>query len=74
MTKEEFCKRLKDINLTQKEFSEITHVPYSTLNNWGFHDIQVPKWVGPFIEHYEKAKKYDAIKKMILDSKEVLYD
>ena len=72
MTKEEFCKRLKDINFTQKEFSEITHVPYSTLNNWGFHDIQVPKWVGPFIEHYEKAKKYDAIKKMILDSKEVL--
>lgn len=53
MTKEEFCKRLKDINLTQKEFSEITNVPYSTLNNWGFHDIQVPKWVGPFIEHYE---------------------
>ena len=34
MTKEEFCKRLKDINLTQKEFSEITNVPYSTLNNW----------------------------------------
>ena len=62
MTKEEFCKRLKDINLTQKEFSEITNVPYSTLNNWGFHDIQVPKWVGPFIEHYEKSKKYDSIR------------
>ena len=65
MTKEEFCKRLKDINLTQKEFSEITNVPYSTLNNWGFHDIQVPKWVGPFIEHYEKSKKYDYLMKEI---------
>ncbi len=35
-------------------------------------DIQVPKWVGPFIEHYEKSKKYDSIRKLILESKEVL--
>ena len=72
MTKEEFCKRLKDINLTQKEFSEITNVPYSTLNNWGFHDIQVPKWVGPFIEHYEKSKKYDHLIKEVFKVVKVL--
>ena len=25
----------KKLKLTQKDFAEIAHVPYSTLNNWG---------------------------------------
>ena len=35
MTKEEFCVRLKKLNLTKGFCVLIAHVPYSTLNNWG---------------------------------------
>ena len=66
MTKEEFIKRLKELNISQKEFSSIAKVPYSTINNWGFcknnKTIPVPSWVGPFLGYYEKAKKFDYIK------------
>ena len=45
---------------------------YLSTENFIPDDIQVPKWVGPFIEHYEKSKKYDSIRKLILESKEIL--
>ncbi len=70
MTKEEFCCRLKELNLTQKEFAEIAHIPYSTLNNWGSvangKIIQVPSWIKPFLEHYDKSIKYDAIREELV--------
>ena len=54
---------LKELNLSIKDFSQIADIPYSTINNWGFtkdeKTIPVPKWVNPFLEHYEKSKKYD---------------
>ena len=63
MTKEEFNARLKELNISIKDFSVIADVPYSTINNWGFKTndkiIPVPKWVVPFLEHYEKSRKYD---------------
>ena len=63
MTKEEFNSKLKELNLSIKDFSQIADIPYSTINNWGFtkddKTIPVPKWVNPFLEHYEKSKKYD---------------
>lgn len=63
MTKEEFNTRLKELNISIKDFSQIADIPYSTINNWGFtkdeKTIPVPKWVTPFLEHYEKSKKYD---------------
>lgn len=63
MTKEEFNSKLKELNLSIKDFSQIADIPYSTINNWGFtkdeKTIPVPKWVVPFLEHYEKSKKYD---------------
>ena len=63
MTKEDFSKRLKELNLSIKDFSNISDVSYSTINNWGAKAndkiIPVPKWVKPFLEHYEKSKKYD---------------
>lgn len=63
MTKEEFNTRLKELNISIKDFSIIADIPYSTINNWGFtkddKTIPVPKWVTPFLEHYEKSRKYD---------------
>ena len=71
MTKEEFCVRLKKLNLTQKDFAQIAHVPYSTLNNWGCMAngkiIQVPTWVEPFLKHYIKSVKYDKVKDQVLN-------
>ncbi|MDK2091258.1 helix-turn-helix domain-containing protein [Aliarcobacter butzleri] len=70
MTKEEFCYRLKELNLTQKDFANIAHIPYSTLNNWGTMAngkiIPVPSWVRPFLEHYDKSIKYDAIREELI--------
>ena len=69
MTKEEFNTRLKELNISIKDFSIIADIPYSTINNWGFKTndkiIPVPKWVKPFLEHYEKSKKYDYLMKEI---------
>jgi predicted transcriptional regulator len=63
MTKEEFNTRLKELNISIKDFSQIADIPYSTINNWGFRAndkiIPVPKWVVTFLEHYEKSRKYD---------------
>ncbi len=54
MTKEEFAVRLKGLNLSIKDFSFISEVPYSTINNWGARAndiiIPVPKWVTPFLK------------------------
>ena len=70
MTKEEFNTRLKELNISIKDFSIIADIPYSTINNWGFtkddKTIPVPKWVVPFLEHYEKSKKYDSLMSEIL--------
>ena len=52
MTKEEFNIRLKELGITQRDFSSIADIPYSTINNWGFKVnekvIPVPRWVAPF--------------------------
>ena len=70
MTKEEFNIRLKELGITQRDFSSIADIPYSTINNWGFKVnekvIPVPRWVGPFLEHFEKSRKYDYLLKEIL--------
>jgi len=65
MTKEEFSKRLKELNLNKKEFSFICKVSYSTVSNWGTiinnKPLAVPGWVEPFLHYYEKSKKLDYV-------------
>lgn len=69
VTKEQFNQRLKILNLSLKDFSRISNVPYSTLNNWGFckddKTIPVPAWVDSYLMFYEKSKKYDYLAKEI---------
>lgn len=71
MTKEEFNIRLKSLKINAKDFARIADIPYSTINNWGFKTndkiIPVPKWVEPFLEHYEKSRKYDYLKNEIFE-------
>ncbi len=69
MTKEEFNLKLKELNISIKDFSQIVDITYSTINNSGFtkddKTIPVPKWVNPFLKYYEKSRKYDYLMKEI---------
>ena len=69
MTKEQFLIRLKDLKLNKREFSDISTVPYSTVNNWGTYindkPLPIPQWVESYLIYYEKSKKFDYITKEI---------
>jgi len=65
MTKDNFRKRLKNLNLNKKEFAAICKVPYPTIVNWGImkkdKQLPIPAWVEPFLDYYEKSKKLDYV-------------
>jgi hypothetical protein len=65
MTKEAFIYRLKELNISKQDFSEITQVPYPTINNWGVmrqgKPLVIPNWVEPFLDYYEKAQKLEYV-------------
>jgi hypothetical protein len=66
MTKETFNTKLKDLDLSLKDFSILSGVPYKTILNWGAtrkgEPTLIPVWVDPFLTIYIKAKKFDYIK------------
>jgi len=63
MTRDLFLKKLKILDINKKDFSNISKVPYSTLNNWGTSSkgkvLPIPPWVEPFLTYYQKAKNLD---------------
>ena len=65
MEKEEFVETLKKLNLTKKSFAKLVGLQYGSINNWGTtinnKILPIPAWVKPFLEHYEKSKKFDYI-------------
>ena len=65
MTKEQFILRLKELEISKQDFSEICRVSYSTINNWGVmregKPLVIPNWVEPFLDYYEKAKKLEYV-------------
>lgn len=67
MTKKDFDKHLKDLNITKKYFTELVNLPYSTVNNWNGIDKPFPAWLNSWFENYEKALKFDKIKELIKD-------
>ncbi|MDR1460447.1 MAG: hypothetical protein LBI78_02245 [Campylobacteraceae bacterium] len=56
MTNKEFAKRLKEVNLTRKEFAMQVDYAYQAVLNWSNHPI--PGWVDSWLNHYELARKY----------------
>lgn len=52
---------LKNANLSKKEFCVITDLKYTTVNNWGTSNINVPKWVKSWLENYTKAQLAEQI-------------
>ncbi|MDN5063716.1 hypothetical protein [Aliarcobacter butzleri] len=61
MTKEKFDNLLKDLELTRQEFSNITGIAYSTINNWHDEKKPIPSWVDSWFENYIKAKDMDKV-------------
>ncbi|PAF50833.1 hypothetical protein [Helicobacter sp. 13S00477-4] len=59
MTRLEFDKKIKELDLTRKTFAEIANVSYSGIStNWK-DDKEIPSWVEPFLYYYEKSKTFD---------------
>lgn len=64
----DFKELLKSANLNKKEFAKIVSISYGTVNAWGVEGrAEVPDWVEPFIDNYLKAKKLEAIEKILYD-------
>ena len=62
--------QIKGIKSYSKDFANIAHIPYSTLNNWGTMAqngkiIPVPSWVRPFRVLYDKSLRFDILRHQI---------
>jgi len=61
MEYEEFKKILKSINLSVKEFAELSELSYRTCSSWSREGRKVPNWVNAFLNLYienQECKKY----------------
>ena len=61
MEYEEFKKILKGMNLSVKEFAELSKLSYRTCSSWSRENRKVPNWVNPFLTFYienQECKKY----------------
>ena len=61
MTKEKFDNLLRDLELSRQEFSNVTGIAYSTINNWHDEKKPIPSWVDRWLENYIKAKDMDKV-------------
>jgi len=54
MSRKEFLDRLKKLEISQKQFSEIAGCSYQTVKQW--RDNKIPKWVSLLLDHIEILK------------------
>ena len=52
---------LKYINLTKRDFADLTGVAYQTIINWGSTN-KIPPWVDSCLANFIKVKSYEEIK------------
>lgn len=67
MLKEDFTKKLKEINLSKKDFANLSNISYNTVNNWNDENRPVPPWVKSWLENYIKAKSYSDVKEKVFE-------
>ncbi len=65
MTKTELKDKLKQLNLSQKEFARFSGCSYQAVKQW--KENKVPNWVNIVIEHIEMLQ---AAKKIICKGKD----
>lgn len=61
MLKSELTEILETINLSKKEFAQMSNISYNTVNNWNDENRPVPPWVQSWLENYIKAKEMDKV-------------
>ena len=61
-----FEETIKNMNLTKKDFSDLTGVAYQTIINWGSTN-KIPSWVDSWFENFIKAKSYEEIKNKVFE-------
>ena len=54
------------INLTKKDFADLTGVAYQTIINWGSTN-KIPPWVDSWLVNFIKAKSYEEIKNKVFE-------
>ena len=67
MDYQEFKKRLKECNLTIKEFANICGLNEKSISSKWKSKNETPKWVDAFLENYIKAKRFETAKKVLCD-------
>jgi len=67
VNKSELTKILKDINISKKEFADLSDISYNTVNNWNDDNRPVPSWVESWLYNFIKAKSYEEVKNAVLD-------
>ncbi len=61
MTVEAFNNRIKELELSRKDFAEKTNMAYSSVSNWHDEKKPIPGWVESWLENYAKSKTLDTI-------------
>ena len=52
---------LKSIGMSLSDFAKEIHLTPNTVSRWSRGEINIPKWVEPFLINYKKAKKLDEL-------------
>lgn len=68
MLKADFTQLLKDINLSKKDFANLSNISYNTVNNWNDENRPVPPWVKSWLENYIEKKKHEKLKEALKNS------
>jgi predicted transcriptional regulator len=68
MKKENFDDLLKKLNLTRKEFAEISGIRYTTVGKWNDDNRPIPAWVKSWLENYIEKKKFETVKQTLKDT------
>ncbi|MDR0666697.1 MAG: hypothetical protein LBF71_04710 [Campylobacteraceae bacterium] len=63
MAYSEFCEKLKELNLSKRDFAGIANISYNTVANWSYKPM--PAWVANFLKYYEDAQKFYIIQRTI---------
>ena len=64
MTTEEFNNALKSLEISRKDFCEITGLAYSSVSNWHDDNRPVPSWVESWLKNYSDSLKFKKAKEL----------
>ena len=62
-----FENSLAGLKLSKKDFAKMVGAAYNGVVNWNVRG-QTPAWVDSWLENYEKARKYEQIKRLIAEN------